>query len=999
MGETVDPKAEGLSFLQGGGDMGRAIREMDWASTSLGRPESWPQSLRSLVGLMLGGSQPLFLAWGPDRIWLYNDAFTPILGNKHPEALGSPSAKVWAEAWDVLAPLFAEVYAGHGVHMGDFAIELDRRGALEEARFSFSYTPARDESGAVAGLFGICTETTAQIVAARRLSEEREQFAQLFEKAPTFMAMLRASDYRIELANPGYRNLVGGRDVVGKTVAEALPEAVEQGFLELLDTVRDTGEPYIASGRLFSFQAAKSEPAVNRYVDFVYQPIRGAGGEVVSIFVEGADVTARVEAEAARAQSEARLAAALSSGEGIGAWDWYVPENRVFADERFARLFGVDPERAKSGAPIAEFFEAMHRDDLPQVEVQVAQTLKDGGAFIAEYRLVQPDGALRWVRAQGWCELAADATPQHFQGVGFDITDRKRVEARQATLLELADALRDITEPGEIAQTACRILGGALGVDRAGYGAVDPIAETIIIERDWNAPGVESLAGVLQFRDYGRYIDDLKRGETVAIDDARRDRRTADTALALEGIGAVAFVNMPLVEQGRFVALLYVNHGQPRAWSGGDLLLMRAVAERVRIATERARAEAALQRLNETLEQQVASRTADLMTAEEALRQSQKMEAVGQLTGGIAHDFNNLLAGISGSLELLERRLLEERFDGLERYIKAAQSASTRAAALTQRLLAFSRRQTLDPRPTDINRLAADMEEMLRRTVGPDVEVEVVQAGGLWLTRVDASQLENALLNLCINARDAMSPKGGRLTVETANKWLDDHYASERDLPAGQYVSLSVTDTGSGMAPDIAARAFDPFFTTKPMGQGTGLGLSMIYGFVRQSGGQVRIYSEVGEGTTVCLYLPRHRGGLDDAREPPRETKIEPGDGKVVLVIDDEPTVRMLIVETLSEHGYLAMEAADGPTGLGILESDRRIDLLVTDVGLPGGLNGRQVADAARRTRPDLRVLFITGYAENAVIGNGHLDPGMEVITKPFVLSQLAAKIRDLVDS
>jgi CheY-like chemotaxis protein len=304
----------------------------------------------------------------------------------------------------------------------------------------------------------------------------------------------------------------------------------------------------------------------------------------------------------------------------------------------------------------------------------------------------------------------------------------------------------------------------------------------------------------------------------------------------------------------------------------------------------------------------------------------------------------------------------------------------------------------LDPKPTDVNRLIAGMEELIRRTVGPNVEVEVVGAAGLWATRVDASQLENALLNLCINARDAMAPDGGRLTIETGNKWFDERAARQHELPPGQFISLCVTDTGVGMTPEVIARAFDPFFTTKPLGEGTGLGLSMIYGFVRQSGGQVRIYSEVGKGATICLYLPRHIGAVQDPNDVVLPERIDPGDGETVLVIDDEPTVRMLIVEILEENGYAAVEAADGPSGLSILQSDARIDLLITDVGLPGGMNGRQVADAARAARADLKVLFITGYAENAVIGNGHLDPGMEVITKPFVMSALGAKIRELID-
>jgi PAS domain S-box-containing protein len=394
---------------------------------------------------------------------------------------------------------------------------------------------------------------------------------------------------------------------------------------------------------------------------------------------------------------------------------------------------------------------------------------------------------------------------------------------------------------------------------------------------------------------------------------------------------------------------------------------------------------------------EVAAQT-ELEYAQDALRQAQKMEAVGQLTGGIAHDFNNLLAGISGSLEVIHKRIETRRLEGLDRFVDSAQSSTRRAAALTQRLLAFSRRQTLDPKPIDVNKLVAGMEELIRRTVGPTIDVEVVGAGGLWLTRIDSSQLESALLNLAINARDAM-PHGGRLTIETANKWLDERAAKHREVNPGQYLSLCVTDTGTGMESDMIERIFEPFFTTKPLGQGTGLGLSMVHGFVRQSGGQVRVYSEVGEGTTMCLYFPRFVGELDETDQAVESPLFDHGGGETVLVIDDEPTVRMLIVEVLAEAGYHPIEADDGPSGLKILQSDLRIDLLITDVGLPGGMNGRQVADAARTTRPDLKVLFVTGFAENAVVGNGHLDAGMEIITKPFAMADLADKINQMLES
>lgn len=382
---------------------------------------------------------------------------------------------------------------------------------------------------------------------------------------------------------------------------------------------------------------------------------------------------------------------------------------------------------------------------------------------------------------------------------------------------------------------------------------------------------------------------------------------------------------------------------------------------------------------------------------EEQLRQSQKMEAVGQLTGGLAHDFNNLLTGISGSLEMMNVRMAQGRTHEFDRYFTAAQGAVRRAAALTHRLLAFSRRQTLDPKPTNVNRLLSGLEELVRRTVGPAVRVDVVGASGLWPTLVDPNQLENAVLNLCINARDAM-PEGGHLTIETANRWLDARAAREQDLPIGQYVSICVSDTGTGMTPDVISKAFDPFFTTKPMGEGTGLGLSMIYGFARQSGGQVRIYSELGQGTTMCIYLPRHdeEAAFDEDIEQ-LATPNPTGNGEVVLVIDDEPTIRMLVAEVLAESGYAVIEAPDGPAGLRVLESNARIDLLITDVGLPGGMNGRQVADAARVNRPELKVLFITGYAENAVIGQTRLDDGMFVLTKPFQMEVLADRIRDIL--
>ena len=407
-------------------------------------------------------------------------------------------------------------------------------------------------------------------------------------------------------------------------------------------------------------------------------------------------------------------------------------------------------------------------------------------------------------------------------------------------------------------------------------------------------------------------------------------------------------------------------------------------------------AAAALIDMNAQLEAQVMLRTGELMAAEASLRQAQKMEAVGHLTGGIAHDFNNLLTGIIGSLDIVRRRLEGQLSEDTARFIDAASTSAHRAAALTHRLLAFARRQSLDTRPEDLNACVAGMEDLLCRSLGEHIEFETNLQADLWPGLTDVHQLENALLNLAINARDAM-PEGGKLIVETTNARLDEAYAQAReDVTAGDYAVIAVTDTGMGMPANVVARAFDPFFTTKPIGQGTGLGLSMIYGFMKQSGGHVRIHSSPGQGTTVKLYLSRARG---DAPAAPAalEGEVPRGQGETVLVVEDDPTVRMLVVEVLEELGYRYLEAADGPSALALMDMPR-IDLLVTDVGLPN-MNGRQLAEIARQRRPGLKVLFITGYAETAAVRGGFLDPGMEMMTKPFALDALGAKIRQLIES
>ncbi|MDO9609990.1 MAG: PAS domain-containing protein [Brevundimonas sp.] len=740
-------------------------------------------------------------------------------------------------------------------------------------------------------------------------------------------------------------------------------------------------------------------------------PVFDGNGVLAYFFASQVDVTIERERLAGLQTDKAALKAELDARErvdherdreldlamragGLGAWSVDVRTRTLIASDAYKTLMGWPVETPFT---YEDRQKMIHPDDRDAVRAQSDATIRGEADYHITHRIITPVGGVRWMEARGILVSDADGTPLRISGVTTDITDRVRSERLSSAMVELSDVLRDLDDPEDITYAAAEILGRTLEVSRAGFGIVDQDGETITIARDWNAPGVETIAGVLNFRDYGSYVEDLKRGETVAFADAREDPRTRENADVLEALTARAVVNMPLTEQGGMVALAYLNHASVRAWQEDEIRFLRDVGERTLAARERRRAERHLAKLAASLERTVEQRTAELMASEAALRQSQKMEAVGQLTGGIAHDFNNLLTGVTGSLEIVAKRLAEGRASEVGRFITAAQAAAQRATALTHRLLAFSRRQTLEPKATDVETLARGMEDLIRQTMGPAIRLETRYQAGTWPVLVDPGQLENALLNLCINARDAM-PDGGRLTVETDNVVLDRAEASDLGLPGGDYVRLSVADTGVGMNEEVIARAFDPFFTTKPLGQGTGLGLSMIYGFVQQSGGQVRIQSTPGAGAAIGLYLPRHHGPVEVGQvvDEPAPSGA-PRRRYTVLIVDDEATIRMLVSEGLSELGYDFIEAEDGRAGLAVLRSGRSIDLLITDVGLPGGMNGRQLADAARVRQPGLKVLFITGYAETSVLSGGDLEAGMRILTKPFELKQLAQRVEAIL--
>jgi PAS domain S-box-containing protein len=459
-----------------------------------------------------------------------------------------------------------------------------------------------------------------------------------------------------------------------------------------------------------------------------------------------------------------------------------------------------------------------------------------------------------------------------------------------------------------------------------------------------------------------------------------------------------SYLAVPVTSRdGTAIGGLFFGHSHPNVFTERSERWLVGLAAEASVAIDNAGLTQELRNLNATLEQQVTERTEQLRKNEEVLRQSQKMEAVGQLTGGVAHDFNNLLQVIIGNLDTISRSQNQES-PRLVKAVQSAMSGAKRAAALTQRLLAFSRRQPLDPKPIDVNALISGMSDLLHRSLGETIELEVVRAARPWTIEADANELESALLNLALNARDAMA-QGGRLTIETANADIDRAYAAtQSEVLPGQYISISVSDTGSGMSEAVVAQAFEPFFTTKPVGQGTGLGLSQVYGFVKQSGGHVRIYSEVGQGTTIKVYLPRLLRNQQPERREEQPLVLEGTLAETILVTEDDPDVRTYSVEALQELGYRVLEAPDGPSSMQILERNPQVNLLFTDVVLPGGMTGAQLAAQARGRWPGLKVLFTTGYARNAIVHHGRLDPGVELITKPFTIAELAARVREVLD-
>jgi len=806
----------------------------DWSGTPLGPPGGWPQSLTNAVGLMLPAMAQIVLFWGPDYVALYNDAYAPSIGNKHPQALGRPARENWSELWDDLEPLLASVRdTGETVFAKNRPFHINRHGYDETVWFDISYSAVPDERGGVGGVLCIVSETTERMLADQRVRES-EAFNRRILSSSNDCIKVLSLDVRLESMSPGGLEVMEIDDF-GAIRGAYWPDLwgseerplVEEAVAEALAGRTGRFEGFCHTGR----------GTLKRW-DVIVSPITDEDGRIEKLLSISRDVSAQHAAQVALRESEERLRMALAAGQ-LGDWLWDVETDMIHFSPETARLFGVPEGPVISWKDLGKL---IHPDDVAATYAAVSAAVEERRDYAIEYRLRRPGEAWLWVAATGRPIYHKDGRPKGVIGVVQDISARKRVD----------DELRE---------------------------------------------------------------------------------------------------------------------------------------------------------LNQSLEARIAAAIAEREQAEEALRQSQKMEAVGQLTGGIAHDFNNLLTIITGNVDAARRHIGDEGPDRAKRALANALVGAERAAVLTQRLLAFSRRQPLNPRPIDPNRLVNSMSELLHRTLGETIAVETVLAAGLWRVEADPNQLENAILNLAVNARDAMQTEGsvaadGKLTIETANTHIDRDYATQNaGAMPGQYVVICVSDTGCGMDAETLARAIEPFFTTKEVGKGTGLGLSMVYGFVKQSGGHFKIYSEEGQGTTIRIYLPRLLA--EEAEEEARvDVPVPEGTrDETILVCEDDDDVRAYTVEVLRELGYRVLEAHDGASALRLLErQEGRVDLLFTDVVLPGGMTGAIVAQEARKLRPDLRILFTTGYARNAIVHHGRLDPGVELLTKPFAYADLAARVRDMLD-
>ena len=909
---TVTLSERYQEIFVGDGEMAQLMRQHDWSSTSLGAPENWPEALKVALRLLLTSRFEMWLGWGPDINFFYNDAYRPTLGKKHPNALAVPTQVLWAEIWQDIKGRLATVYEeGQATWDRALLLLLEREGYPEETYHTFSYSPLIGDSGKVEGVFCAVSEETERVISERRMGSMRQLASALAgagstaEVHQTSKAALQDNPYDLPFSllymfgddGSSTRSWVNG---VSEDHGLAPAILKHQDATWNLSGVRDRESPTIvdiSGARHIPTGAWKIPPTSAAIV-----PLVGQGGDKpIGMLIVGLNPHRRAGDDYLDFLKliAGQIASSLASAE-------------AFETERQRSAALAEAAQMREEAAIA--LEQLNRQLTSEVEQRTAERDRMRDLF------QQSPSFMCILRGpEHMFELANDA---YMQLVGH----------RDLIGISVRDALPEIADQGFF-----ELLDQVFGSGEAFVG--------------------RSLRVTLQR---------AKGGEPEE-----------------------RFVNLiyqPIFDDTGNVSGIFVD--------GFDV-------------TDQKHAEEELQKLNHTLEQRVDLRTGELRTAllqleqesaereaaQRALRQAQKMEALGKLTGGVAHDFNNLLQVVSGNLQLLSKDIAGN--SRAETRVQNALAGVSRGSKLASQLLAFGRRQPLEPKAVNVRKLIQNMDDMLRRALGEEIELETVVSGGLWNTLIDPGQLENAILNLAINARDAMAGRG-RLTIETANAVLDDDYAlSHEDVRPGQYVMVAVTDTGSGISPEIIEHVLEPFFSTKSDGKGSGLGLSMVYGFLKQSGGHLKIYSEVGHGTTMKIYMPRTVQVEDSLAGP----DIVPAKGgtETVLVVEDDDGVRETSVALLTDLGYQVLKARDALSAFTIIESGAHVDLLFTDVVMPGPMRSTELAKKAKALYPSMAVLFTSGYTENSIVHGGRLDAGVELLSKPYTREALARKVRHVI--
>jgi PAS domain S-box-containing protein len=1006
--------ADKYPFLAGGGEAADIIASFDWGSTSLGPIDRWPEYLKANIAFVLRSPVALVTLWNEDGVMIYNDAYSRFSGGRHPALFGSKVREGWPEVADFNDNVMKVGLAGGTLAYREQSMTLYRNGEAEQLWLDLDYSPMLDDKGRPAGVIAVVVETTSKVKVERELKAERESLRRMFDQAPGFIAMLSGPEHRFTMANEAYLMLVDHREILGKPAAEALPEIASQGFIRLLDTVYATGEPFIGHGQKVTLLYDADEDA--RYLDFVYQPIVDEG-RVTGVFVQGHDVTDVKRNEIALRESEERFRLVAETAP-VMLWMSDIAGKCVYLNRAQREFWGV----GEKDVPSFDWLATVHPDDTGALE-PFRRGMSDHNSFSVEIKLRRNDGRYRTIVTNARPRIGPRGEFVGMIGVNVDVTMEReteaaiRAETRKLKVLNRSAAAvaseLEVDKVVQIVTDACTELVGA-EFGSFFYNVIDDKGESYMLYALSGVPR-EAFSKFPMPRNTKVFAPTFNGDGVVRSDDITKDPRYGKNephfGMPKGHLPVCSYLAVPVVSRnGEVIGGLFFGHSRPGRFVEEHEELLVGIAGQAATAIdnarlyqaaereirERRRAEEALQTLNATLEERVVEEVLERAKAEEQLRQVQKMEAVGQLTGGIAHDFNNMLAVIIGGLNLVQRKLSKGETD-VERFVEGAIDGARRAADLTKRLLAFSRQQPLAPEPVNPNKMVSNMTELVTRTLGEPITVETVLGAGLWQARVDPAQLESAVLNLCVNARDAM-PDGGRLTIETSNAFVDDAFAREFAITSGQYVLIAVADTGTGMTADVMARAFDPFFTTKETGKGTGLGLSQVYGFVRQSGGHVKIYSEVGLGTSVKVYLPRFYGDAPVRAKDPDAVAMHRGlPAELVMVVEDEERVRAVSVEALKHLGYGVVEATGPMEALRMFEAGQKVALLFTDVVMPQ-LSGRDLADLARKHQPDLKVLYTTGYTRNAIVHNGVLDAGTSLLTKPFSIDELALKVRKILD-